>query len=250
MPRPSLAGLRVLLTRPEGDGADEWAAAFERAGAVPIAYPTVTILPPESWQAVDEAIARLATYDWMVFTSQVAVGFFTSRLPTRRFASDMRAKIAAVGKSTAQSIERLGGNGVLVPADNRQEGLVEALRFLPAGTRVLLPLASGGRTLLAQSLRAAGCAVDVMTVYRTEPKPDLPDPPDFDVAVFASPSALRAFVNGLGTSLLAGKTIAVIGRTTAKQAEKSGLRAVVADSPGVAALVHAVCQTRPNLGGI
>jgi uroporphyrinogen-III synthase len=43
MSRASLAGLRVLLTRPEGEGADEWAAAFAAAGAVPIAYPTVAI---------------------------------------------------------------------------------------------------------------------------------------------------------------------------------------------------------------
>jgi uroporphyrinogen-III synthase len=89
-----------------------------------------------------------------------------------------------------------------------------------------------------------------VTVYRTEPRPELPDPPDFDAAVFASPSALRAFVNRPGTSWLAGKSIAVIGPTTAKEAAKNGLRAVVADSPGVAALVLAISQTRSNLGGI
>jgi uroporphyrinogen-III synthase len=137
----------------------------------------------------------------------------------------------------------------LVPADSRQEGLVEALRFLPAGTRVLLPLASGARTLLAQGLRAAGCTVDVVSVYRTEPKQDLATPPDFDAAVFASPSALRAFATRLGTSLLADKTIAVIGPTTAKEAEARGLRVVVAKSPGVDALVLAIVQTHSNLGG-
>jgi uroporphyrinogen III methyltransferase/synthase len=250
MSRGSLAGLRILLTRPEGEGADEWAATFARAGALPIAYPTVAILPPESWWSVDEAAANLDAYDWMVFTSQTAVGHFVSRLPTGLFPSDLRASIAAVGKSTAQSIARLGGNAVLVPADSRQEGLVEALRFLPANTRVLLPLASGGRTLLAQSLRAAGCLVDVVSVYRTEPKQDLAIPPEFDAAVFASPSALRAFVNRLGTSSLADKTIVVIGPTTAKEAETSGLRVVVANSPGVDALVLAISQTHSNLGGI
>jgi len=249
MSRGSLAGLRILLTRPEGEGADEWAAAFERAGAKPIAYPTVAILPPESWQAVDDAIANLRVYDWVIFTSQTAVGLFARRLPTGLFPSDLRASIVAVGKSTAQSIARLGGNVALVPADSRQEGLVEALRLLPAGTRVLLPLASGGRTLLAQSLKAAGCLVDVVAVYRTVPKLDLATPPDFDAAVFASPSALRAFVNRLGTSSLSDKSIVVIGPTTAKEAETRGLRVVVADSPGVDALVRAISQTRSNPGG-
>lgn len=249
MSRGSLAGLRILLTRPEGEGADEWAVAFAGAGAVPIAYPTVSILPPESWQAVDAAIARLAIYDWIVFTSQTAVSFFSRRLPSGRFHSDLRAKIAAIGKSTAQSIEHLGGKVALVPADSRQEGLADALRALPAGTRVLFPLAVGGRTLLAESLRAHGCAVDIVTMYRTEPKPDLPPPLEFDVAVFASPSALRAFVKRLGTSALAGKTIAVIGPTTAKEAEAHGLRALVAKSPGVDDLVLAISQSRLNQGG-
>ena len=249
MSHGSLAGLRILLTRPAGEGADEWAAAFERAGALPIAYPTVAILPPESWQAVDDAIANLLVYDWVIFTSQTAVDHFARRLPTGLFPSDLRASIAAVGKSTAQSVARLGGNVVLVPADSRQEGLVEALRFLAAGTRVLLPLASGGRTLLAQSLRAAGCLVDVVSIYRTEPKQDLATPPEFDAVVFASPSALRAFVNRFGTSSLADKTIAAIGPTTAKEAVTRGLRVVVADSPGVDALVLAISQTRSNPGG-
>jgi len=249
MSRASLAGLRVLLTRPEGEGADEWAAAFVQVGAVPIAYPTVAIRPPESWRPVDESVANLDAYDWMVFTSQTAVGFFARRLPNGLLPSDLRAEIAAVGQNTAQAVERKGGKVALVPADNRQEGLVQALRDLPAGTRVLLPLAAGARGLLAQSLRAIGCTVDVVTVYRTEPKRDLPAPPEFDVAVFASPSALKAFVDHLGPSALADKTVAVIGHTTATEAETNGLRAVVADKPGVDALVLAISQSRLNEGG-
>jgi uroporphyrinogen-III synthase len=244
----SLAGLRILLTRPEGDGVDEWSAAFARAGAVPIAYPTVSILPPESWQAVDEAIVRLETYDWLIFTSQTAVVFFARRLPTGRFSSDLRVKIAAVGKSTAQLVERKGGKVGLVPEDSRQEGLAVALRALPAGTRVLFPLAAGGRTFLAESLRAQGNVVDIVTMYRTEPKPDLSLPPEFDVAVFASPSALRGFIQHLGAPALAEKTIAVIGPTTAREAEICGLPVVVAESRGVDALVFAISQSRLNQG--
>lgn len=248
MSRGSLAGLRILLTRPEGEGADEWAAAFAGVGAVPIAYPTLSITPPESWQVVDEAIARLDVYDWLVFTSQTAVGLFAKRLPNGRFSTDFRAKLAAVGKNTAQSIVRQGGQVAFVPADSRQEGLADGLRALSAGTRVLLPLAAGGRTLLAESLRALGCVVDVVTMYRTEPKLDLPPPPEFDIAVFASPSALRAFIKRLGAAALGGKTVAVIGLTTAKEAETNGLHAVTAESPGVDALVHAISQSRLNQG--
>ena len=137
-----------------------------------------------------------------------------------------------------------------MPEDNRQEGLVEALggRTAP-GTRVLLPMAAGARALLARALRAQDCLVDEVTIYRTEPKEALAPPPEFDVAVFASPSALRAFVVGLGASLLAQKIAAVTGPTTAKEAERWGVRTVVAHAPGVDALVLAISQSRPNQGG-
>jgi uroporphyrinogen-III synthase len=249
MSRASLTGLRVLLTRPQGEGAEEWAAAFALAGAVPLSYPTIAITPPESWQALDQAMARLDSYDWMVFTSQTAVGFFVSHLPTGQFQTGMRTKMAAVGRSTAQAIERRGGRVALVATDSRQEGLADALRDLPPGARVLCPLAASGRLLLAQSLRARGCTVDVVTVYRTAPRTDLPAPPEFDVATFASPSALRALVKGLGPQALAGKTVAVIGPTTAEEAESSGLRAVVAETPDVDALVLAIAKSRSNQGG-
>jgi len=246
----SLAGLRVLLTRPQGESAEEWAAAFTQAGAVPLAFPTISIMPPDSWQVLDEAIARLDSYDWMVFTSQTAVAFFVSRLPTGQFQTAMRTNMAAVGRNTAQAIERRGGRVALVATDSRQEGLADALRDLPSGARVLCPLAAGGRLLLAQILRARGCIVDVVTAYRTEPRTDLPDPPEFDVATFASPSALRAFLKRLGPQALAGKTLAVIGPTTAEEAVSSGLRAVVAENPDVDALVLAIAKSRSSQGGI
>lgn len=253
MPPPmssaSLAGLRVLLTRPRAEGVEEWAAAFALAGAVPLAYPTIVITPPKSWQALDEAMARLESYDWMVFTSQTAVDFFANHLPTGQFHTGMRPKMAAVGQRTALAIQRRGGRVALVSTDNRQEGLVEALRDLPPGAHVLCPLAASGRPLLAQSLRARGCIVDVVTVYRTEPRTDLPAPPEFDVATFASPSALRAFVKGLGPQALAEKTVAVIGPTTAEEAESSGLVTVVAETPDVDALILAIAQSRSNQGG-
>jgi uroporphyrinogen-III synthase len=244
MPSAPLAGLRVLITRPAGHGADEWATAFAAAGALPLPYPTVVIAPPTSWHALDEALARVAGYDWVVFTSQTTVTCVRERLPGRRFSEGTQVQMAAIGPATARALEAAGAVVALLPEDNRQEGLVEAFQTLPAGTRVLLPLAEGGRTLLAESLRARGCMVDVVTVYRTQPKADLPPLPAFDIATFASPSALRAFLAHAGRESLDGKTIAVIGPTTAKEATANGIHPVVADSPSVDALILAVAHSR------
>ncbi len=247
-PRKILAGLRVLVTRPQGDGADDWMAVFAAAGAIPLSYPTVTIVPPASWDELDAAIGRLDGYDWLVFTSQTAVGLTLGRLPGRRFPSDMRARIAAIGPASARAIENGGGRVALLPTDTRQEGLVEDLRNLPAETRVLVPQAAGARPWLGQRLRDQGCIVDSMTVYTTASKTDLQPPPSFDVATFASPSALRAFLMGRGMSALVGKTVAVIGPTTAHEATTNGLQPVVSVSPDVDGLVLAIAQSRATQG--
>jgi uroporphyrinogen III methyltransferase/synthase len=245
----SLAGLRILVTRPEGDGANQWAAAFAQRGAVPILFPTVTIAAPPSWQALDEAVARLDSYDWLVLTSQNAVAYFSSRLPGRRFPSALRAKIAAVGDATAAAIAQAGGKVALVPTDMRQEGLAQAMTSTPVAARVLFPVAAEGRMLLVQALRAAGASVDVVTAYRTEAKRDLVLPPLFDVVIFASPSALRAFVASLGTALLDGKIIAVLGPTTAEEAQARGLTTVVAAGPSADALADAISRSLSVQGG-
>jgi uroporphyrinogen-III synthase len=248
IPRDIIAGLRVLITRPQGENAEEWAAAFSAAGAVPLSYPTVTIVPPASWDELDAAIGRLDRYDWVVFTSQTAVALTLGRLPGRRFPDGMRARIAAIGPTSARAIENGGGRVALLPADSRQEGLVEEFQALPAGTRILFPQAAGARPLLVQRLRDQGCIVDSVTVYKTEPKTELQPPPSFDVATFASPSALRAFLVGRGKPALVGKTIAVIGPTTAREATANGLDPVVSQLPDVDGLVLAIAQSRATRG--
>lgn len=244
MSPPPLAGLRVLLTRPEGEGLDEWAAAFREAGALPIRYPTIVAAPPPSSRELDGALATLGSYDWLVFTSQTAVRFVLARLPDGRFPIDMRPRIASVGSKTALTVEAAGGSVARLPAHSRQEGLVQALSNLPPGTRVLLPMAAGGRELLPNALRARGCEVDVVTAYETRPCSDLTPPPPFDVATFASPSAVNAFVQGAGVSALAAKSVAVIGVTTAEAAASLGLTAIVADSPSVEHLIRAIADAR------
>lgn len=244
MPQVTLAGLRILLTRPQSEGADDWALAFAAAGAEPVPYPTIAIVPPTSWRDLDEALAGIARYDWVVFTSQTAVSFVLGRLPGQRFPATLHAKLAAIGPTTAQAIERGGGRVVILPEDSRQEGLVEALRSVTAGSRLLLPVAAGARILLAESLRSRGCVVDTVTVYRAMSRVDLAPPPVFDVATFASPSALRAYLAHAGRESLAGKIVAVIGPTTAKEASASGLLPLVAETPDVHALILAITKPR------
>jgi uroporphyrinogen-III synthase len=239
---PSLAGLRVLVTRPTEHSAG-WIEAFRAAGATPISYPTIEVIPPPSWDVLDEAFAHLGDYDWLIFTSAAAARFSLSRLPVDP-RTLTRPRVAAVGAETARVLEAHNLRVAIVPEDQRQEGLTAALEDLHPGTRVLFPQALGGREGLRDALLARGCIVDVVPASQTVPRRDLPPPPPFDVATFASPSALRAFVAAQGLDRLAHTTVGVIGLTTGAAASALGLAPIVAAAPSAEALIHALASAR------
>lgn len=242
----SLEGWRVLVTRPIEQAAPLALALSER-GALPVLYPTIELLPPHSWAPFDAAVAEIGVYGWIVFTSPSAVRFALGRR------ADLAAllgrtgapAVAAVGVETARALRDSGARVVLVPDDQRQEGLALSLASVSPGTRVLFPQAVGGRELLADVLARRGVAVDVVPISQTRALTLAEAPPPFDAATFASPSALRAFVGGRGAEPLAGKVVAAIGPTTQQAARDAGVRVqVVAARPSVSALVEALARFR------
>lgn len=236
----------MLVTRPLEQAAP-LAQALRDAGAEPIAYPTIALGPPPSWQPFDDAFAILDSYDWLVFTSPSAVRFALDHardLP-RALLAEPAPAVAAVGGETARALRDRGVEVALVPDDQRQEGLAAAFVSLSAGARVLFPQALGGRELLPETLARRGVTVDVVPVSQTTALPLASPPPEFDVVTFASPSALRAFVTARGLAALAGKVVAVIGPTTAQAARDAGVSVdVMARTPSVAALVAALGAAR------
>jgi uroporphyrinogen-III synthase len=246
IPHRPLDGWRVLVTRP-AEQAQPLVDALDAAGARPILYPVIALRPPPTWTRFDEAIAQLESYAWVVFTSPSAVRFALGR------ASDLADRlrltgapaIAAVGAETAKALAGHGVPVALVPADQRQEGLVAAFGVPTNGTRFLLPQAVGGRDLLREALVAGGAVVDVVPVSQTVPlRLDAP-PPVFDVATFASPSALRSFLGAFTIAALADKIVAVIGPTTRDAARDAGVTVhAIAAAPSVEALVTALSAYR------
>src|SRR5262245_45126388 len=161
----SLFGKRVLVTRPRGQ-ARELIRRLERSGAIPFLLPAVEIRDPPDWQPVDDAIARLASFDWLVFTSVNGVQRFFGRL----FASgrDLRVlgsmRLAAIGPSTADALREFHLTPDVVPRTYRSEDLAESLKPLVENRRVLLARADRGRELLREEL-ARVAEVEQIAVY-------------------------------------------------------------------------------------
>ncbi len=167
--RRPLFGKTVLITRPENQS-QELKREFEELGANVLIQPAIEIEAPESFEALDQAIGRLASYDWLVFTSSNGVRFLMERL--RELGQDARAlsglKLACVGPSTSQVLTEYFLHADCVPErDYRAESLVDAMRGRVEGSRCLWVRGSRGRDVMATGLKELGATVDSVVAYRS-----------------------------------------------------------------------------------
>lgn len=158
-----LAQRRILITRAPHQ-ASELADRLRELGAVPILIPTIEIAPPASFAALDAAIASVADFDVVAFTSANAVEAFHQRAGLAGISPALR-RTAVVGPATARAVEAIGLHTDVLPPTYTAESLAETLRLEAAGRRFLLILAETAPTTLRDGLAAAGAEVTVAAAY-------------------------------------------------------------------------------------
>lgn len=169
-----LSGKTVLVTRPR-EQADELRALLEERGAVVLIQPSIAILPPETWDDVDDGLQNVERrdFDWVLFSSSNGVRFFLERVDAERrarFFADARVSVAAVGPGTAAALNDFGVAVDVVPTKEfNAEGLVDALRDAEtlAGKRLLSVRASRGRDVLSKEASKLGAVVREVVAYRS-----------------------------------------------------------------------------------
>src|SRR5580692_6434078 len=137
---------RILITRTRHQASD-LAAQLEALGATTIIVPTIEIVPPNSFNALDAALACLRTYDWLLFTSANAVEAFHRRAQFFRL-SQLPQKIAVIGPATLQAANDIGLTVDLVPPQYLAESLAAALVPEASGKSFLLVRAAEARDTL------------------------------------------------------------------------------------------------------
>lgn len=196
-----LAGQTVLVTRAETQ-ASALTDLLRQHGARVLELPTLAILPPTSWDPMDEAITRLKSYDWLLLTSANAVIFWMKRLADHGLDSRALAgiQIAVVGAKTAETLAGYGLRPDLMPAEFVADALLDALPE-PQGSRFLFPrVESGGREVLVKGLQERGAEVTEIAAYQSI-CPEQADPHviealrarQVDVLTFASSKTVQHF---------------------------------------------------------
>jgi uroporphyrinogen-III synthase len=243
---PSLAGLRVVVTRAEHQS-EGLAAAFERAGARVELLPLLEVVPPANRLPLERAAAEAGSYDWIVFTSANAVEAF---LPLTGLIPDP-VRIAAVGPATAEALRAFGISPHLTASRAEAGGLVADLASRVAGQRVLLPQASDARPTLLAGLRDAGAEAVAVVAYDKRLPPDAPARAaelfagsPLGWVTFTSPRTVRHFVELLGADWerRKGELRAIsIGPVTSAELQRYGVEpAAEAARPGEGEMVGAV----------
>jgi uroporphyrinogen III methyltransferase / synthase len=236
--RPSLAGKRIVVTRPIAQSA-AICDALRACGAEPLQFPLIEIVPADDLSTLEETLRRLRPGDWIVFTSQNAVAPVAAHLQLLRGAQPELAndiQVAAIGSATERVAKEAGFAVQHVAKGDGGLSLSKTLRDCVLQRRVLIPRSDLADDAVPQILREFGAEVREAVVYRTEPSREFAgqlnanlDGHSVDAIVCFSPSAVHSLLENIGADRLRrvqqNLVFAAIGATTAAAFAEIGVSA-------------------------
>ena len=231
---------RILLVAP----ASNLSPQLESAGFRTVKWPRLELSPLENFAALDDAIANLYGYDWIIFINPDAVRFFVDRLQQEpRDTSDLDSlRVCAMGEATATALEHARVHVDVVITKTNSSAISEQLAMYTGGieyldrVNFLLPQAAIGRDYLKDHIETIGARADVVIAYQTVAQDDLTRlaglqsmllTSSVDAVVFNDADEVaelaRVFdTNDLGT-LLRNTLVLTISDATTNAAEAAGI---------------------------
>lgn len=160
-----LAGRTIAVTRPP-EQATKLTAAIEAGGGAVISFPLLDIQALPDLSDFHQAVTPISQFDWVIFISSNAVQHGMPLL--KQAGIPLNLKFAAIGPTTAASLQGFGIEQVLTPQERFDS---ESLLALDAfqnmqGQRVLIVRGVGGREVLAETLKQRGAEVVFGECYR------------------------------------------------------------------------------------
>jgi uroporphyrinogen-III synthase len=159
----SLNGAGIVITRPARQAAG-LANEIAALGGKPLIFPAIVIHPPADRGPLDDALRRLAEFDYAIFVSANAVEYVVGDA-----AAWPRSLVAfGPGPGTAAALREAGLAEVRMPASTMDSDGMLALPELTnvAGKGVLIFRGGGDRDVLRDALLARGARVVQVDCYR------------------------------------------------------------------------------------
>ncbi|HUX61876.1 MAG TPA: uroporphyrinogen-III synthase [Ignavibacteriaceae bacterium] len=246
----------IVITRAI-EQSKESSETFKQLGANVIIFPTLDIVPPDSWSQFDSIITGKAKIDFIIFTSAYAVKMFTLRCNDLNVKLDFnRIKIVAVGNKTAAICERNNIPVHIIPQKYSANGVINELSNYDLESKVIfIPRSAIGREELPEELEKLGAIIKSAPAYNVSiPPPDIikenlerlrqSNP---DIFIFTSPSTFENFLTILKISepvnYFVRSDVAAIGPSTKTAIENKGVHvSIMPDEYTIDGLAKAIVE--------
>lgn len=236
-----LKNIKVLIPRPVGRS-DEFSEKLIELGATPIIFPLIKV------ESINEELVKSTyqnkTFDWIIFTSSVAVQFFFNVIAPET----VKSKIAAVGTSTKKEIEKTGLKVHFTPSAATAKKLVKEIP-LNKGEKVLIPRSKIAGNAVIDVLLKRKIDVTEIATYNNTPvnytKEEITTifEQNINVIAFTSSSTVDSFVGLMRKHQLKiyGPHLVAIGPSTASAITKHQLKAeATAEEHNIDGLIEAI----------
>lgn len=253
MPEKPLRGCGIAITRPAGQ-ATRLSELILAEGGQPILFPLIAIAPLADYSTFEQALAELKHYDWAIFISSNAVQNAMPRLLDRLGSIPKNLRFAAIGPMTAAELAKFGVTDTLTPQGRFDSESLLALPEMQAVTnkKVMIFRGSGGREVLADTLKARGALVDFAECYRrVNPQLDAGDLPvlwqnkQLHAVVITSSEAMRHLLDIADDGKAAwiqNVRLCVNHARVAELPHQRGLKVAIAQAPGDEAMLQCLIE--------
>jgi uroporphyrinogen III methyltransferase/synthase len=193
--------------------------------------PMIKLLPLDDYSNADPTLKKLSSFDWLVFTSTNGVKFFFQRL--NQIGLDARAlapaKVAAMGKTTAEMLKDHGIIPDLTPKLESTAGLLDEFQKIGIKNKnFLLVRPQNPTSQLPDDLKNLNAKVSQVIVYKNvtiKPDRDI-DFEHIDQLLFTSASTVRAFFENY-SQIPSHIEILCLGQPTLDETKKYNLSAKI-----------------------
>ena len=168
-----LFGRRVVVTQ-RGELIRPLAELLREQGAEVLKVPATNWGPPADTKPLDEALARLKSYDWILFSHPIGMEVFFEHF--FRIHDDLRqlggVRLGTYGPVTGRKLREWHLQPAAVAADHKTLLIMEAITKCGdvRGQKFLLLRGESGHEKVPEALEELGAIVDVVPSYAAKPE--------------------------------------------------------------------------------